>query len=518
VNAAVEDRIVDYALRRLHGAPVDVDQADRIVDAWERGERGSDLSALVAPRPLRDSRLEAPPRRPLAWWSRPRIAIAAALVIAASASAWWFTRPSPEAPERPLARAAVPLKVLRGSHAIRTGEFLPEDVVHLVAGVPMELAHGGHLASPVAAVLEVQAQGPRLLDGRLGLEGTGEILVDAGVLRARTRGSVQATLDLAWPSEAGSNADPISEQAVERLRALRSGEGSVRIEVFRGDLIVEHRGGTERLTAGTTRRMWRVVPEQDSDADGEKKIAGWFGKLAAMTPESMELGTEEITRYFASHPARWNTLRALVLRQLSEGSMLPANFRRMVHVGLASPTGDGLAFVRALWFDHPEGFSDLEIAALAERGQFEFEREAAAMVAADDSGRPSTLAAAWLARQGDIAARAALRRDVGALRPLLNDDDFLRLAYAGFTLAELGESNAWDETIAAVRASVDAQLARNSNVTASSCVRVMLFLDRAVAESRPVPIEAFVSEWLQSLVPYPDVEAIRAAAARLGAR
>ena len=511
MTALADDRVLDYALQVLHGKAATVDLTERIVEAWERGARGVSLRDLDA-QPVRAVEA-APVVRPQSSPWRWRVAAAAALLVAGGSVALWMVGTS--SPPLVVARAQTPVLVLRAGAAttLTTGDFQAGDVIAVPSdrSSALVLDGGQSITANAGAIVALhrreRAFELELLRGRASIEATGgEIALDAGFLRAVASAGAAVAFELAAPST-----DPLDAALIERLRQRRDQPGAVRFEVERGELWLEHRGGRERLVAGVEREMWNAVASTEADVDGEKRVRTWAEAMLRPVPlAAMEkLGWDEMLAYFATHPQRWETLREAVLARL-DGARKAGALQTLLHFGLADPTGEGLAFVRELWLHHPEGFSDIEIAALAERGLFEFEREAAAMLADDDRSRPETMVVALLARRGDARAADALRRELDEPRDARRDD-FLRIAYAGYALVEGGDPSAWRRAIDALRPSVERELSQRRFVDASACIPMLRMLDQALSERRPVPVEMLIREgmrgaYAESLA---DAEAIR---------
>lgn len=511
MTALADDRVLDYALQVLHGRAQAVDLTERIVEAWERGARGVSLGDLDA-QPERAVEA-APVVRPQSSPSRWRVAAAAALLVAGGGVALRMAGTSSTPPV--VARAQSPELVLRPGAAatLMTAEFRAGDVIAAPSdrGSALVFDGGPTITADAGAIVALhrheRAVELELLRGRASIEATGgEIGLDAGFLHGVASDGASVAFELA-----AKPTDPLDAALIARLRQRRDQPGAVRFEIERGELWLQHRGGRERLVAGVEREMWNAVASTEPDVDGERKVRMWADAMLRPVPlAAMEkLGWDEMLAYFATHPQRWETLREAVLARL-DGARKAGALQTLLHFGMADPTGEGLAFVRELWLHHPEGFSDIEIAALAERGLFEFEREAAAMLADDDRSRPETMVVALLARRGDARAADELGRELDEPRDE-RSDDFLRIAYAGYALVEGGDVSAWRRAIDALRPLVERELRQRRFVDASACIPVLRMLDRALSDGRAVPVEMLIREGMRGAyaASLGDADAIR---------
>ena len=155
-------------------------------------------------------------------------------------------------------------------------------------------------------------------------------------------------------------------------------------------------------------------------------------------------------------PELW-PLVAPTMEQILEPQALPPFARGELLDVLAldlSPEAERL--LRAAWLQDPESFSMDAIVVLAERGLFEFEREATAWLGMldDVSGDPFALAL-WGALRGDERGGAILEAALTAGR---NEKEPERPLLAAAGLAKLGRGTAWLDTWEPYKAKLRGQL------------------------------------------------------------
>jgi hypothetical protein len=115
------------------------------------------------------------------------------------------------------------------------------------------------------------------------------------------------------------------------------------------------------------------------------------------------------------------------------------------------------------------------------------------MLADDDGSRPRTLVLALLARRGDTRATEMLQRELDSERELFGGD-YLRVAYAGYALAERGDATAWRRAIDALRPAFERDWSQRRFVDAAACVQLLRDFDRALTDGRPLPFETLMSK------------------------
>ncbi|MBK7877614.1 MAG: hypothetical protein IPJ77_18145 [Planctomycetes bacterium] len=466
------DRIADHALREVHGLHRHPDLTARIVAAWQRGERGTDVTAVLeaARRRLadeaarRDVELEAEddaPRRQV----RPRVlAAAAGLVLAlGAAAAWWWSHATRVAP---IASSTDALRVFRPGEGaeLDTRELLAGDVVLTGAGEVawLDLASGGRLVlGPCGALTtaEQDAGAWALARGRVEARDVPRALVlDAGFAR------LVASPGSALLAEIGVDDAELACSEVHGPAALREllarlpqAPRTLHIAVERGGVELEHDGRHETLSSGDVRDVdgpanpARLVTDEgkaellahlDALRRGPRLEAAWWTTFAQ---RERELVTT-LAKHLEKSPQYWPLARAEIVRRVRDGEASSEFARRAVDVALLAPEREGVPLVRALWLADPGAFREPQIVTLAERGLFEFEREALAMVELHEPGAgPAPLwAAVWLANQGDARARGLLARALEAPeKKAMTPYDFDALALAAFTLDRAGDGRAW---------------------------------------------------------------------------
>lgn len=477
------DRIADHALRELYGLHAQVDLAARVVAAWRHGERGSDVSNVLEAARERLARRERDRRAralvedddepnvragadPRSTASRRRMrtfALAATLLVAlGAAAALWFTR-TPTAP--PLARTAEPVRVFRGAEPaeLETRELFAGDAALANSGEVawLDLARGGRVVlGPCGLLTGDGAERWTLERGRIELrDAPHAVAIEVGFAQvvAAPGGALRVELVVDDPALACSEVH--GPAALRELRAqLPLAPRSLRVSVERGGAELEHDGRHETLSAGDEREFdgpaipARLVTDEgraellarlDALRRGPKFEAAWWTTYAQRERELVV----DVEKHLEKSPQYWPLARAEIARRVRDEDAGPDFARRCVDVALLAPAREGLPLVRALWTLEPAAFREAQIVVLAERGVAEFEREARAMVALHDAsaGPPPLLAAAWLADQGDIAARALLQRALdtredGPMTPA----DFDSLALTAFTLDRAGDERAWN--------------------------------------------------------------------------
>lgn len=535
------DRLVDFALERLHAPREEVDLAAQILDAWERGERGSDVSELIEPAeraPVRrEPRVEprrAAPRRTLV---RASLAAAALVTITAVLALFW-TRdrspsPAPGPPPVPIARAVAPVRVLRGAaqEDLTTSDIRARDLVLIAHGASAEivLASGGRFTARDGAVLTLTDARPVESPSTAGA-------ARASVALALHRGSLDVacgpealaidarlgTLSVAPPCaafqaevvwEPSSNAarTALASELVALTTAVESGPSKLRTKVESGALWITRATGRERLVAGTARDL--VAPARFGDVTesgravlakqlaallrGYPEADSWQPFGPARTPFERELASSTLA-LLAKEPQYWSVLEEDLVARIARFELAGEPFRRVVDMLLADASGHGFDLGRKLWLLHPEGFGDVHIALFAERGAFELEREARARVALAEpmDGALSVACAAWVAREGDRAGNELLWKflDEPPATPTLDDID--RGMLAAFVLDSLERGDAWSRGVAFAADASEGALGIGRPGVAAMAALTIQYFDEARATKRPVPIEALTNDLL----------------------
>lgn len=485
----LSERLLEYALWRLHHEPAPSDLAQRVRAAWERGAPGPDLGAWLAAFPHAGARSEdgpfadEAPRRPAPGRRRRRgLAWTLALAGAGAALALVLRSGSRAAPlgrlEAPLARRAADARgAARGTWSLARGSLA------LGSGEPawtgaranaLILAGGGsaRLAPATLFALETRPEGVALVLewGAVVLEAppaSGLELV-APQTRVALAAGARLAAELAWDRATPPPQSPGALEATrERLAAgalgrleLRAERGSVQVTVAgeRADLAP----GEPLVLALETRGPRRLEPQALDDLDRELER---LARAELVDPPLLERAFGELVGAALGDDALALELTRRLEPRLADPALPPASRRRLVDLLslIPGPSADGLA--RRHFERRPEDFGvDAQIA-FAERGQFPFPDEVRAIVEHDDplarepwiaaSDRPDALLpAVLLALRGDGTGAALLRRTAdegGALAP-----EGWRALVAARALERLAEPEPWR----AVRAAAAREIAR----------------------------------------------------------
>ena len=539
---AHDDRILHWALQKLLRREEREDLAPGVLEAWERGERGSWTPGRdELPEPAR-----TPLRRP---W--PRLAAAAAVLLTGGVAFFALRGPAPSAPSAgalpptslptspaAFAQASRPLESLAPGAAgpattLASGErvLVPEDEP---APVEIRLAGGGRLLASPGSVLSVEEVRGQLTVGlELGAlrvrRGSGPALaVDAGFARldpdpwAAFRVSVEPD-DAAWMGAGAPSA----------ARAVAAGRDLVRV------LLVEMETGAAELSADGE-APW-TLRENDavhvlSAPEGAASVAradiewmvGLCRRAAPMADEKppptaggtdlaaddAQAAETELRAFLDERPERWALLQPVLLDLLREER--PESYRRSVlDVITADPSPGALRAARALWRESPVSFEEDHVVALAARGAFEFQREARARVDGwHFGGEPVPVrSAAWLASIGDERGLALLE-DAAAVA-ITDEASMLDVFVAALALDALGRPEAWTEARSATAAAALGDLERGEEDAARAMAASLDYVESLRSAGRPVPV-AFLGRRmelhrLERADDLATVEALRAA-------
>jgi len=538
MNAEVSDRLVDHALRELYRGLETPDLAPAIAERLARGETGSGLADLQ-PRDGPDGpeapRAQAAGTGPSAERRRGRrlraLAATALVVAGLGAATWRLLVPAGErggsATTDLVARAEPPVALLRGAERARTvdAELRAGDVLWPEAPTRVELADGtGALTADAGAVLELGRGEPGagtrigLLRGTLGLErfaAGGQ--VDAGLARLELEGTAPAALTctLSFATDtplARGAADPI---ALARLASPVGLPRVLEIEVEDGEVAVRHRGGREVLVAGSRRELWSVA-ELDAVAtpEGKREVLERVERmLEGYRPEPWNDGWSDEARLaelLTEDRGYWAVVRAELVRRVASFQLGEEGMGRLLDFLLSEPSGTGFALARdELWLLFPEGFSDFHVAALAERGAFEFQREASAQVAAvppdAKAGEAPVWSAIWLARRGDHEALAWLRERTELHPEPAGPFDMLGFLLGADALRRAGDAETWHRALDEVVAATRARLERGGILMPAYAVVALETVLGQRDRAHPVPLGSLTSFGARLAARMPDL-------------
>ncbi|MFN0243373.1 MAG: hypothetical protein ACKVWV_10825 [Planctomycetota bacterium] len=544
MSVDARDRLVDFALERLHAPREEVDLAAQILDAWERGERGSDVSELIEPAehaPVRRAPLVEPrpvaPRRTLV-----RASLAAVVLVAITAVlALFWTRdggPSsapgrpPGPPPVPIARAAAPVRVLRGAppEDVTTSDILARDLVVIAHGASAEivLASGGRFTARDGAVLALALTPSASTESTRDARASVALALYRGALdvacgpEALAIDTVLSTLSVAPPCavfqaevvwEPSSNAarTALASELVALTTDDESGPSKLRTKVESGALWITRATGRERLVAGTARDLVAPARAGEVTSTGRESLTkrldavlrgyaepdSWQPFGPVRTPFERDVA-KDLLALLAKEPQYWSVLEEDLAARIARFELASEPFRRVVDMLLADASGHGFDLGRKLWLLHPAGFRDVHIALFAERGAFEFEREAHARVALAEpmDGVLPVACAAWVAREGDRAGNELLWKflDEPPATPTLDDID--RGLLAAFVLDSLERGDAWSRGVAFAADASEGALGIGRPGVAAMAALTIQYFDEARAAKRPVPIEALTNDLL----------------------
>lgn len=491
------DRVLELALERVFRGPQALpDLAPSVRRAWERGQRGSaGPDDLLEPQPA----VRALPRRARRPFGTRRAlqvgaGLAAAATLVAVAGTWLgragrervdappdpqvaaaptapatvaepandpAAEPAPAAPLA-LARAARPVTILRGVQTRAGTELVAGDAVLLEDGAPLalELEGGARLELEPPAVLVLAGEPGRaavLQLGGLSARAAPDALLDLDTGFAQLRLEPGATARLSVAADDSLNTEGVEPWNVDRA-ALAERPPFPRVayafvldgrgELAQGRTVEPLRAG-QHATVGSEPGSELGVPRKEA-VRLEELLA-----LAAEAPWADGVGKEgyaspfeavgELLERLERRPQGWDVLAEPARRMARDPETTRNGLRRVLVVAALNPSDDALELGRELWLEAPEAFDADLVIAFAERGAFELEREARAMLDAPPPPGTDplvdllerTAVAAHLALGGDAAGAAVLRemleeppRGVGVL---------MAQAFARVGLAALGE-------------------------------------------------------------------------------
>lgn len=498
------DRLLEYALGRVlaedspagrstpaeaprgaaGGAPdsaLAVDLTEQILEAWERGDRGSttveELEREVrapAPRPLRSP---APAR--VSW------RIAASLLVGVGLGAtWWQLRdPGPSsggslaplgpvtvARVEPFAEATGPLLALDDPAAAPS--LLPAPGVRLtVPGAePVSIAFaGGQLELSPGSIFTLNAGEPALQLEFGGLRASGfaqPFSADFGFGRARLRPGSSLVLRLE-PDELRFLDLPAAKRpAAARVALLDEGQLRQRLEL-------DVRAGEATLAFGDEKRLLRepdayvlLSPPSGTDSaallDREwlVEILAAVGERESMNygPRSKVLGRNlapslaseadvELDAFLEDSPGGWTLLQGLLIASTFE---VPDRSGNLLGFLARSSSPRALRVAQSLWTHTPESFTEDHLIAFAGAGGATFAHEVRARVVVGleypSPELPTLKSAAHLARESDDTGRVVLRDALPSSGAAPDSERSLEDQYvAARGLELLGDSAPWQE-------------------------------------------------------------------------
>lgn len=516
------DRIADHALRRAHAETVEPDLAPRIVAAWERGERGPDVAALVEAERARLAEetveiaddVELVPRR--RW---PLYVVAG--LAAAGIAAWILVRGGEDgAPSRTselVARASEPLRVFRGAEyaELATTEVLPDDRVLLgdAQVAWLEPASGARVVLGPCALVEfgsrAVADAFALHRGRLeATSGARALVVDAGFALVLASPSSRFRVEIALDETTLACAPVHGPEGLRELLARLPNEPRVlRVGVTSGGVEIEHDGVHETLAAGAAREIFgpsspgRLVSErgkQETLARVEALQRGpKYDPMRAVPMRELELGlAKDLVQLLERSPQYWPVVASELSTRVAKRGLTRDATRRFVVFALMAPPREGVPLVRSLWRASPESFAEEDVVELAERGLPEFEREVIAMVEQHDGPleKAPVLAAAYLSARGHAPSAALLERYVDEPRERVDSAIVERVALAGFSLDSAGDPRAWRRAVEAVAPGIERMIANGNWMGAGWSVLALRYLHEARARNEIVTPTRFRGE------------------------
>jgi hypothetical protein len=205
-------------------------------------------------------------------------------------------------------------------------------------------------------------------------------------------------------------------------------------------------------------------------------------------PYGLDEGDEELAReaalsaFLLEHAHYWPALRASLREAFEARGENPTGCSRTVRFLVGEPSEQALALARELWLRAPEWFAPEHVVRLAERGAFEFEREARAIVDIEPYEEPAAhvLPAAYLALRGDPKGKALLERFVQP--PLARHTDLFATLLAARCLAVGGRREAWTTTRDEILTGIERSLARGRRDRAALDAAALEFFDRSWLE------------------------------------
>ncbi|MBK9388623.1 MAG: hypothetical protein IPN34_27745 [Planctomycetes bacterium] len=354
------------------------------------------LADEAARRDVERSGRDDAPRRHV----RPRVlAAAAGLVLAlGAAAAWWWSHATRVAP---IASSTDALRVFRPAKGaeLDTRELLAGDVVVTGAGEVawLDLASGGRLVLVPCGALTTSGAGRRRVGARPRTRRARDVpralVLDAGFARlVASPGSALLAEIGVDDAELAPAPSTRSRGAARAPRAAPQAPRTLHIAVERGGVELEaRRSARNAVERRRARRVdgpanpARLVTDEgkaellahlDALRRGPRLEAAWWTTFAQ---RERELVTT-LAKHLEKSPQYWPLARAEIVRRVRDGEASSEFARRAVDVARLAPEREGVPLVRALWLADPGAFREPQIVTLAERGLFEFEREALAMI------------------------------------------------------------------------------------------------------------------------------------------
>ncbi len=506
-----QERLLDHLLELEHRTPeAPIDLAESVADAWSSGERGSLTSRELAEieRQLgeraheeRDARPPTPAPRAVgpARELRVRAWIAAAAALVLALGVWAALAPKSSKEHFVADPSAL---VLRGASQVAqtTPSVRRGDAVVVIDG-PVSLTGPGGIA--------LHAQAPSLIAFPDAADGwtvdvvLGDVAVQtqATALEVRfgfatlsvlpdTALSFEATRVAGEEGEAGFTL-PFARRALvdgfDEPRTLR-----VRVTVGRAEL--RSRGIFERVdpssgTVSISSRSAPVVPQPTLERFDALTAYMLRGAPLVEPGASAASLLRELGDLLESFESLRQSFRARLLEARAAGTVTRSNTSYALDFLQADPSPQAIEVASAIWRDEPWNLTHGHIVAFAERGAFEFAREAEAMVSTWNDDPVETtpapvLPAAFLALRGDDSGRRLL--EASSAPP----DEDARAGWSAFEflvaawgLELLGDEDAWPAAVAALDKACVASLVRDEVVEAR---RLVLAL-QIVADLREAP-------------------------------